>query len=132
VTVEPPLLRGRLDHVGVAAAGAHPLEGLVAGEPMRRLMPSGVEITRRGGVELVRPGTPDSPIAGFLARRGDGLHHVALAVDEPLGAVVTRLEAAGVRVIGPIVPSADGRPSVFLHPSTMGGVLVELVEGPAG
>ena len=124
-----PLLRARLDHVGIAAAGAHPVEGLLAGDPVRRLMPSGVEITRRGGVELVRPGRAGTPIDGFLARNGDGLHHVALAVDEPLGAVVARLEAAGVRVVGEIVPSSDGRPSVFLHPSTMGGVLVELVEG---
>ncbi len=129
--MDEPLLRGRLDHVGIAAAGPHPVEGLLEGEALSRRMPSGVEITRRAGVELVRPGAPDTPIASFLARRGDGLHHVALAVDEPLGDVVVRLEAAGVRIIGPITPSADGRPSLFLHPSTMGGVLVELVEGTA-
>lgn len=124
-----PLIRGRLDHVGIAAAGAHPLEGLLEGDVLRREMPSGVEITRRGGVELVRPGRPGSPIEAFLAARGDGLHHVALAVEEPLGDVLVRLEAAGVRVIGPVAPSSDGRPSLFLHPSTMGGMLVELVEG---
>ena len=126
---ETPLIRGRLDHVGVAAAGPHPLEGLLDGEILQRDMPSGVEITRQAGVELVRSGRRGSPVEAFLATRGAGLHHVALAVDEPLGDVLLRLEAAGVRVIGPVTPSSDGRPSLFLHPATMGGVLVELVEG---
>ena len=126
---DAPLIRGRLDHVGIAEADQHPLESLLEGAILRRHMPSGVEITRQAGVELVRSGRRGSPVESFLATRGEGLHHVALAVDEPLADVLARLEAAGVRVIGPVAPSSNGQPSLFLHPATMGGVLVELVEG---
>ena len=61
-------------------------------------MPSGVEITRRAGVELVRPGRRTPRSRRFLARRRDGLHHVALAVDEPAGR--RRGAPRGARVCG--------------------------------
>jgi methylmalonyl-CoA/ethylmalonyl-CoA epimerase len=96
-------------------------------------MPSGVAISRFGpgaAVELVTPARPGSPIEGFLAQRGPGLHHIAFQVDEPLAAVLEQLRAEGIEAVGEIVPSSDGRPSVFLHPKTTGGILVELVEGP--
>ena len=122
-----------LDHVGVAAA-THDLRlaTLLGHLGETRLMPSGVEIARFGfdeRFELVVPGRPGTPVERFLERRGSGLHHVALAISEPLAAVVDRLQAAGIETTGPIEPSSDGRPSVFLHPSATGGILVELVEG---
>jgi methylmalonyl-CoA/ethylmalonyl-CoA epimerase len=79
---------------------------------------------------MVEPVRPGSPVERFLERRGPGLHHVAFRVDEPLAAVLARLRKLGIEPVGEIEPSSDGRPSVFLHPSTTGGVLVELVEGP--
>jgi methylmalonyl-CoA/ethylmalonyl-CoA epimerase len=125
----------RLDHVGIAAHGAdgQPLVDALGGAPGLIEMPSGVAISRFGPgaqIELVTPARPGSPIEGFLERRGPGLHHIAFQVDEPLASVVERLRAEGIEPAGEIVPSSDGRPSVFLHPGTTGGILVELVEGP--
>jgi methylmalonyl-CoA/ethylmalonyl-CoA epimerase len=125
----------RLDHVGIAAArtDGQPLVDALGGAPGPIQMPSGVAISRFGPdarIELVTPARPGSPIEGFLARRGPGLHHIALQVDEPLASVIEQLRADGIEPAGEIVPSSDGRPSVFLHPRTTGGILVELVEGP--
>jgi len=122
-----------LDHVGVAAP-THDLRfaTLLGNHGETRVMPSGVEIARFGfdeRFELVVPGRPGTPVDRFLERRGSGLHHVALAIYEPLATVVDRLRAAGIETAGPIEPSSDARPSVFLHPSSTGGFLVELVEG---
>jgi len=123
-----------LDHVGVAAPSpSSPLAAALDGIGASKRMPSGVEIARFGpgrALELVWPYSEPSPIAGFLAKRGPGLHHVALRVDVPLGELVGELGEGGMRATGPVEPSADGRPSVFLHPASTGGVLVELVEGP--
>jgi hypothetical protein len=123
-----------LDHVGVAAGAGDTTFATLFGEPPElTLMPSGVAVGRFGpgaGLELVVPSRPGTPIDRFLARRGPGLHHVAMQVDEPLQALLTRLEAAGVAVVGPVERSSDGRPCLFLHPSTTGGVLVEVVQGP--
>lgn len=132
----PALPAVALDHVGVAAraAAGHPLlAALGAAEPALVEMRSGVAIARfgpGGGLELVTPARPGNPIERFLERRGPGLHHVALRVDRPLAALLEGLDAAGLEVIGQIEPSSDGRPSLFLHPGSTAGVLVELVEGP--
>jgi methylmalonyl-CoA epimerase len=123
-----------LDHVGVAVASPDsPLTELLGRPPALEEMPSGVTVGRFGPdsrLELVAPTRTGSPIERVLERRGPGLHHIALRVDEPLAAVLERLEAAGVRAVGPIEPASDGRPSLFLHPSGTDGVLIELVEGP--
>ena len=95
-------------------------------------MPSGVGVGRFGPdrtLELVVPTGTGTPIDRFLEKRGGGLHHIALAVDQPLTELLPRLLEAGIEVAGEIEPSSDGRPSLFLHPSSTGGVLVELVEG---
>ena len=131
-----PLPAVALDHVGIAVES-------VAGSPLGRSlgglsaeltpMPSGVSIARIGPgeqIELVEASRPGSPIERFLERRGPGLHHVAFRVDEELGDVLERLREDGIEPVGEIEPASDGRPSVFLHPSSTGGVLVELVEGP--
>jgi methylmalonyl-CoA epimerase len=130
-----PLPALELDHVGIAAASAdgHPLLTALAGSPLMVEMPSGVAVGRFGPgdrLELVEPARAGSPVERFLERRGPGLHHVAFRVDEPLAEVVERLRAEGIEPVGGVEPASDGRPSVFLHPSTTGGVLVELVEGP--
>lgn len=79
-------------------------------------------------VELLEPQTPGSPIAKFLERRGPGLHHICFAVEDLDGAL-ERCRAAGVRLIDetPRV-GAEGKRIAFLHPSSTGGVLIELTE----
>ena len=79
-------------------------------------------------IELLEPLSDDSPIAKFLAKRGEGLHHVALHVDD-LSATVERLKANGTRLISDEIKiGAGGHLYVFVHPSSAGGVLLELVE----
>jgi methylmalonyl-CoA epimerase len=79
-------------------------------------------------IELLEPTTPDSVIAKYLEKRGEGLHHVALHVPDLAQAVKT-LKAAGARfVTEEIKTGAGGHQYVFVHPSSAGGVLVELVQ----
>jgi hypothetical protein len=122
-----------LDHVGIAGRGPDSvLSAALGGLAGSREMPSGVEIGRFGpdsDLELVWPKREANPIAGFLAKRGPGLHHVALRVDVALERLIPELAEGGLRTTGPVEPSGDGRPSVFLHPADAGGVLVELVQG---
>jgi methylmalonyl-CoA/ethylmalonyl-CoA epimerase len=79
-------------------------------------------------IELLEPTSPDSTIAKFLEKRGEGLHHLALHVND-LAGTVERLKAAGTRLISDeIKVGAGGHRYVFIHPSSAGGVLLELVE----
>ncbi|MFN2629046.1 MAG: VOC family protein [Gaiellaceae bacterium] len=129
-----PLPAVALDHVGVAVEpGGAPLAALLGAPAALTMMPSGVAVGRFGpnaALEVIAPAAPGNPIERFLERRGPGLHHIAFRIDEPLEQLLPRLEAAGFSAVGPVEPSSDGRPCLFLHPSTTGGVLVELVEGP--
>lgn len=79
-------------------------------------------------IELLEPTVPDSTIAKFLEKRGQGLHHVALHVTN-LTEMVERLKTSGVRLINEeIKVGAGGHRYVFVHPASAGGVLLELVE----
>jgi methylmalonyl-CoA epimerase len=79
-------------------------------------------------IELLEATSPDSVIATFIEKRGEGLHHVALHVPD-LGQAVKELKAAGTRfVTEEIKTGAGGHQYVFVHPSSTGGVLVELVQ----
>jgi methylmalonyl-CoA epimerase len=81
-------------------------------------------------IELLEATSADSPIAKFIAKRGEGLHHVSLRVND-LAATVERLKADGVRLINEqIQVGAGGHLYVFVHPSSAGGVLLELCEDP--
>ena len=79
-------------------------------------------------VELLEAERPDSPIAKFVAKRGPGIHHICLAVDD-IDATLERCRAAGVRLIDetPRI-GAEGKRIAFLHPASTAGVLVELSE----
>jgi methylmalonyl-CoA/ethylmalonyl-CoA epimerase len=83
-------------------------------------------------VELVQPTTATSGAAKFLAKRGPGLHHIAMEVDD-LDAMLIRLKEQGVRLINetPIL-AAGGNRAAFIHPESANGVLVELYEVQAG
>jgi methylmalonyl-CoA epimerase len=79
-------------------------------------------------IELLEPTGPDSVIAKFLEKRGEGLHHVALHVPDLAHAVET-LKASGTRFISEEIKiGAGGHLYVFVHPSSAGGVLLELVQ----
>jgi methylmalonyl-CoA/ethylmalonyl-CoA epimerase len=79
-------------------------------------------------IELLEPTASDSVIARFLERRGEGLHHVALHVPDLSHAVET-LKASGTRFISDEIKiGAGGHLYVFVHPSSAGGVLLELCQ----
>ena len=84
-------------------------------------------------IELLEATGPDSVIAKFVARRGEGLHHVAIHVPDLAHAVET-LKASGTRFISEEIKiGAGGHLYVFVHPQSAGGVLIELVqEQPEG
>jgi LAO/AO transport system kinase len=78
--------------------------------------------------ELLEPTGPESPIAKFLEKRGPGVHHVCLDVDD-IGAVLARLKAAGVRLINETpIDGAHDCLVAFVHPASTGGILLELSE----
>ena len=80
-------------------------------------------------LELLEATSENSTIAKFIGKRGEGLHHVCLRVPD-LPATVERLKKDGVRLVSEeIKTGAGGHKYVFVHPSSTGGVLLELVEG---
>jgi methylmalonyl-CoA epimerase len=79
-------------------------------------------------LELLEPTSESSTIAKFIAKRGEGLHHVSLRVPD-LAAAVEKLKKDGVRLVSEeIKMGAGGHRYVFVHPASTGGVLLELVE----
>ncbi len=79
-------------------------------------------------VELVTPTTDDSGIAKYLAKRGPGMHHLCLEVDDIEG-MLAQLKAKNVRLINEEPRTgADGKKYAFIHPESTGGVLVELYQ----
>jgi methylmalonyl-CoA/ethylmalonyl-CoA epimerase len=81
-------------------------------------------------IELVQPTSEDSGLARFLEKRGPGLHHICLEVED-LHRTLEHLKAEGVRLIDqdPVVME-DGRQLAFIHPQGTGGVLIELYQLP--
>ncbi|MBV9500333.1 MAG: methylmalonyl-CoA epimerase [Acidobacteriaceae bacterium] len=78
-------------------------------------------------IELLEATHPDSPIGRFIAKRGPGLHHIALLVDD-LEETSLRLRNNGVQLLNEPRAGAGGHRYVFVHPSSTGGVLLELVQ----
>jgi methylmalonyl-CoA epimerase len=80
-------------------------------------------------LELLEATSENSTIARFIAKRGEGLHHVCLKVPDLLSAV-DRLKTDGVRLVSEEIKiGAGGHKYIFVHPASTGGVLLELVEG---
>ncbi len=128
----------RIDHLGIAVkslASAKAIyeklglsvspEETVEHEQVRLVMvPVG-----ESRLELLEPTSESSPVAKFIAKRGEGLHHVCLRVPD-LAAAVEKLKKDGVRLVSEeIKMGAGGHRYVFVHPSSAGGVLLELMEG---
>ncbi len=83
-------------------------------------------------IELVQPTRPDSPVGKFLAKRGEGFHHVAYQVDD-LREALAELKRNGVELIDEEPrQGAGGTRTAFVHPRSAFGVLTELVELPEG
>lgn len=81
-------------------------------------------------IELVRPTVEESGLARFLAKRGPGMHHICLEVDD-LDGMLAQLRAQGVELINETPRrGADGTRYAFIHPRSADGVLVELYEKP--
>jgi methylmalonyl-CoA/ethylmalonyl-CoA epimerase len=82
--------------------------------------------TGTGRVELLAATAPDTPVGRFLARRGEGMHHVAFTVDD-VASELDALRAAGATLIDERPRQGLYGPVAFIHPETVGGVLIELV-----
>ena len=130
----------KIDHIGIATNGIDDaarfyLESLglqieyveeVASQKVRvAMLPLG-----ESRVELLEPTSDDSPISKFLAKRGPGIHHLAVRVHD-IRASLAELKEKGARLIDEQPRTGAGGCLVaFIHPSSTGGVLLELVEHP--
>jgi lactoylglutathione lyase/methylmalonyl-CoA/ethylmalonyl-CoA epimerase len=128
----------KIDHIGIATNGISEVAdfyrdslGLhveeieeVATQKVRvAMLPVG-----ESRIELLEPTSDDSPISRFLAKRGPGIHHLAIQVDD-IESALNELKAKGARLIDEQPrPGAGGCLVAFVHPSSAGGVLLELVE----
>jgi methylmalonyl-CoA epimerase len=126
-----------IDHLGIAVKSLAAAKGIyeklgLAVSPEETVEAERVRLVMvpLGGsrLELLEPTSEDSAIAKFIAKRGEGLHHVSLRVPN-LAAAVERLKKDGIRLVSDeIKVGAGGHRYVFVHPSSAGGVLLELVE----
>ena len=127
----------RIDHLGIAvesiAAARSFYEALGLRITHEETVPHEqvrVAMLPTGGsrIELLEPTSPDSAVARFLKKRGPGLHHVALRVDD-IAATLASLKQQGVRIISEeIQTGAGGHLYFFFHPSSAGGVLLEICQ----
>ncbi len=135
-------MKATLDHVGIAVADLDtavkfyrdalgleilPPEEVPSQKVRAHFIPLG-----RSALELLEATSAESPIARFLEKRGPGIHHVTLGVED-VGAALAELRARGVRLIDQVPrPGAEGALVAFIHPSAAGGVLVELKQKTVG
>lgn len=127
----------RIDHLGIAvsdlrqACAFYELLGMRAGpeetiehEQVRTVMiPAG-----ESRIELLEPTAPESAIGRFIERRGEGMHHVALQVDD-IAEVLAEMKGAGMRLVSEELKiGVGGHLYFFVHPSSTGGVLVEICQ----
>jgi len=78
-------------------------------------------------IELVQPTTTDSGLANFLEKRGEGMHHICIEVED-IDAALAELKNKGVRLINEVPEELPGRKMAFIHPKAANGVLVELYQ----
>src|SRR5437667_12808672 len=128
----------KIDHIGIATNGIEDAASIyrdalgvqvteteeVSGQKVRvAMLPLG-----ESRIELLEATAADSPISKFLDKRGPGIHHIAVRVDD-LRAALAKFKAAGARLIDEEPRTGAGGCLVaFVHPSSTGGVLLELVQ----
>jgi methylmalonyl-CoA/ethylmalonyl-CoA epimerase len=78
-------------------------------------------------VELVQPTSEESGIAKYLAKKGQGMHHICFEVED-IAAALAQMKSKGVELINEEARERDGRKYAFIHPKSTGGVLVELYQ----
>jgi methylmalonyl-CoA/ethylmalonyl-CoA epimerase len=128
----------KLHHVGIAVESleeAIPLfEKLLGSAPLQletvEEQKSRVAVFSAGGsrIELLQATSADSPVGRFIVKRGPGIHHITLAV-ENLAESLAELERKGIRLVDRVSRTgAGGHRIAFLHPKSTAGVLIELVE----
>ena len=131
-------MKAKLDHVGIAVRSIDEAlsfyrdalglevtttEDVASQQVRAHFVPAG-----ETALELLEATSADSPVARFTERRGPGLHHITLRVDD-LDAALAHLDGRGVRLIDRKPrPGAEGSRVAFIHPSSAHGVLVELKE----
>jgi len=131
-------VKATLDHIGIAVADlsqalafyrdalgleVEPPEEVPSQRVRAHFVPVGA-----AAIELLEPTAADSPIAKFIEKRGPGVHHVALRVDD-IRAALDRLKARGVRLVDEEPrEGAEGALIAFVHPASTHGVLVELTQ----
>lgn len=126
-----------IDHLGIAVKSLQQAKKFYEGLGMNIMPEEEVAAERvkvamvpvgESRIELLEPTSEDSPIARFLAKRGEGLHHVAISVDN-LTETFEAMKAQGTRFISDEIKiGAGGHMYVFVHPQSAGGVLIELVQ----
>jgi methylmalonyl-CoA/ethylmalonyl-CoA epimerase len=129
----------KIDHLGIAvksiaaargfyeALGLHVVQEETVEHEQVRVAMIPVDESR---IELLEPTAEDSPVGKFLAKRGEGLHHVALHVDD-ISSTLEELKARGARLISEDIQiGAGGHLYFFVHPSSAGGVLLEICQDP--
>lgn len=131
----------KIDHIGIATRGIEEIAsiyrdalGLSVAEteevPSQKVRVAMLPVGE-SRLELLEATSDDSPISKFLAKRGPGVHHVAFNVPD-IRAALAELKARGTRLIDEEPRAGAGGCLVaFVHPSSTGGVLIELVESPA-
>ncbi len=127
----------KIDHIGIAVRSIEDavrvfVDALGLGDDGREKLDDRELLTaflRAGDVhiELLESLSDSTPIAKHLAKRGEGMHHIAFEVDD-LDETIRRCEAAGLTVIGGPSEGAKGKRIAFLHPKNTHGVLIELSE----
>lgn len=126
-----------IDHLGIAVKSLAAAKGIyeklgLSVSPEETIEQEQVRLVMvpvgESRLELLEPTSNDSTLARFIAKRGEGLHHVCMRVPD-LGAAVVKLRKDGVRLVSEeIKTGAGGHRYVFVHPASAGGVLLELVE----
>ena len=132
---------GRLDHVNIAVPDAAELAAKFTAalgmEVVKETVVTdqGVKVVMldAGGshLEITEPLGADTPVGRFLAKKGSGLHHIAIEVED-IEATLLKMKHCGIALIDetPRI-GAMGHRIAFVHPKSFGGVLVEIVEGSA-
>ena len=128
----------KIEHIGIAVKDLEKSNILFAslfGEKhykMEEVLSEGVKTSffKSGPnkIELLEATNPESPIAKFITKKGEGIHHIAFAVDD-IKAEIKRLQNEGFTVLNEVPKKgADNKLVAFLHPKTTNGVLIELCQ----
>ena len=130
---------GHLNHVGIAVREIEPVlelyrtlfdapETQILEDPSRGLR-AAIIVQGETHIELIQATRPDNAIGEFVAKRGEGLHHIAFNVDD-IDAKLEELKAKGIKLTDEVARQGFTGRIAFIHPSSAHGALIELVQPP--